>query len=95
MTITVIIAERSFDTQQAPTVSPAITTAAIPLIDSAVIDSAIIPALGEVVISKKVMIGKTAKGRVVYLRFSQTADDTDFKVLSCVLNGVVKRTRYT
>jgi hypothetical protein len=66
-----------------------------PVTDVAVTDVAVLPVGGTETISKKIPLGKKIRGKAIYLEFSQTYNDLNFKVLACVANGLLRRTRYT
>lgn len=94
MTVTITIPEQAWNYESRTASKEAISGTA-PLVDVALVDEAVLLTAGEYVISKRVTIGKKMKGKAIYLEFEQTADDITFKLLACVVNGILRRTRYT
>lgn len=94
MTVTITIPEQAWNYEDRTAAKEGITGTA-PLVDVAQADVAVLLTAGEYVISKRITLGKNMKGKAIYLEFEQTADDINFKVLACMVNGIMRRTRYT
>ena len=63
------------------------------LFDTAIFDSSYFVAENPVL--KNIPLRRQISGKMMYCLFEQTADDTQFDLVSCSVSGTMKKTRFT